>query len=155
MTLSRPTLVSLGAALAAAAAIAWWAASTVGEHGLPKVIRVAAPPLQAATSTPGAASHAPPKGPFSTTPPQGAVLGAPDHLTGKPWPVSVTLAWRPVHNALGYVIYRDTQEVGRTTGLSFEDTPLSPGVPHTWTVAALDTANAPGDPSHSITAAAR
>jgi hypothetical protein len=155
MTHSRRAWTGIAAGLVATVGLAVWLIfGTGGQHAPPKVIRVAPPPLQATVPTPDPVTGARTKVPLSTAAPRGAGLGAPDHLAGRSWPTSVTLTWRPVARALGYEIYRDGREIGRTTGLSFEDTGLRPGVTHSWTVAAIDAANALGDPSLSFTGAA-
>lgn len=155
MMQSRRIMVGLAAVLTMAAGLAvWLLLGTDARPGPAKVIRVAAPPLQAVAATPDPLTAAQPTQPLSTTAPHGAGLGAPDHLTGTARPVSVTLRWRPVAKALGYEVYRDGRQIGRTTGLSFEDTGLRPGAVHSWTVAAIDTANAPGDPSLPFSGAA-
>lgn len=155
MTHTRRALAGIAVcALGAAGLVAWLVFGTGGRQAPPKVIRVAPPLLQASAPTPDPVTGKRTQVPLSTTAPRGAGLGAPDHLAGRPWPVSVMLSWRPVAKALGYEIYRDGREVGRTTGLSFEDTGLRPGVTHTWTVAAIDAANRLGDPSLPFTGAA-
>lgn len=98
------------------------------------------------TPNPVTVSPVPPP-PASTSSPRGTGLGAPDHLTGTRDLTSVSLRWHPVTGAVGYVIYRDGVEVGQTTGLSFDDTRLRPGVMHTWTVAAIDGHGTVGDMS--------
>lgn len=125
-------------------------------HGPRKVIRVAAPPVRPALATPHplAPRLRAKQGPLSTTAPTaGTGLGAPDHLSGHPGPFQVMLSWRRVSGAVGYLVFRDGVQVGQTTGLTFDDTALRPGVPHTWTVAAVDRANNPGDRSAPYTAA--
>ncbi len=144
-------------ALGAVAGGAVWLTSGHG-HGPVRVVRAAEPPVRSSTRPsphPGKRTHAAAKGPLSTTAPHGAGLGAPDHLTGQPRYGTVTLRWYAVSRAAGYVIFRDGQDVGQTTGLLFDDTGLRNGQPHTWTVAAVDAAGARGDRSAPYVGAAR
>jgi len=155
----------------AAGLTVWLAGGSDKPHGPVRVVAATPPPLRASahpSAKPSAkASRVRKTGvrpavkkrlgtvPLSTTPPTGAGLGAPDHLTGTPRYGVVMLQWHPVAKAVGYVIYRDGTNVGQTTGLYFDDTGLRNGQRHTWTVAAIDSANAPGDRSAAYTGAAQ
>jgi hypothetical protein len=153
----------------------WLTAGPDKPHGPVRVIKAAAPPLTRPTASPSgkASKHPAAKSspgrtglrpairkrlgtpPLSTVPPTGTGLGAPDHLTGVPRYGDVLLEWHPVAKAVGYVIYLDGTNIGQTTALSFDDTGLGNGRRHTWTVAALDSANVTGDRSAPYTAAAQ
>src|SRR5262245_6762433 len=101
--------------------------------GHAKVIKAAEPPVPVSaipSPHPGKRLRKVTKrtsGPLSTTAPRGTGLGAPDHLIGRPRFGTVTLQWYAVAHAAGYVIYRDGQNVGQTTGLIFDDTGLRNG----------------------------
>ena len=156
--MGRTGYFTAAGALALVAAIGLTLLLTMGDSHAPgKVVTVAEPPVHPSVSPSPRlkklkrrpARTVTTKGPLSTTAPRGTGLGAPDHLTAEPRYGTVTLRWYAVAHAAGYVIYRDGQNVGQTTGLLFDDTGLRNGQRHSWTVAALDSANTPGDRSEA------
>jgi hypothetical protein len=102
-------------------------------------------PSPSPSPSPGHSSKPTPT-PTATPPPQGNTgLDPPTHLIGTQDYTSVALGWRPVNTAARYEVYRDGNRIGETTGTRFEDTGLRNGVPHTWTVAAIDQRDVPGE----------
>ncbi|MCW2888658.1 MAG: hypothetical protein QOE54_2938 [Streptosporangiaceae bacterium] len=142
--------VAAAGLLAGGVLTAWLLTGREG-HPPARVVQVSAPPLYSPPRTPNPLAVRVKKGPYSTSSPSGTGLAAPDHLAGRRGLVSISLRWRPVRRAAGYIVYRDGKSVGQTTGTSFDDTRLQKGVPHTWTVAAVDRANKPGDLSAPLT----
>ena len=148
----RISAAVVAAGLLAGGLLTAWLLAGPERHGPARVIQVTPPPLYSPARTPNPpAARVKKRVPFSTGVPHGAGLGAPDHLTGSRHQISVSLRWRPVAKAVGYVVYRDGTSVGQTTGTSFDDTRLQKDVAHTWTVAAIDRRNTPGDLSAPLT----
>ncbi|HXA62941.1 MAG TPA: hypothetical protein VNW94_27670 [Streptosporangiaceae bacterium] len=152
MMSSRARILAITGAtvLIAGGGLVAWLTLGSGGHGPARVVQVALPSLGAAPATPDPLRVKPKRQPFSTTAPKGTGLGAPDHFTGKAGQTMVSLHWRPVATAAGYVVYRDGKSIGETTGTSFDDTRLPPGTPHVWTVTAVDAHNTQGDPSSPL-----
>ncbi|QKW25582.1 PHB depolymerase family esterase [Streptomyces seoulensis] len=83
----------------------------------------------------------------------GSTLPAPSAVTVTTTTASTaTLSWTAVGGAASYAVYRDGAKVGAPTGTTYTDTGLAAGTTYTYTVAAVDGADAAGAASAPVTA---